>query len=50
MTGPVLAKNPHMLAYFASLITDEEITVPRDCDIAKAYKITFAELSARAHR
>lgn len=50
MTGPVLAKNPHMLAYFASLITDEEITVTHDSDIAKAYKITFAELSARAHR
>lgn len=50
VTGPVLAKNPHMLAYFALLITGEEISVPRDSDIAKAYEITFAELSARAHR
>ncbi len=49
MTGPVLAKNPHMLAYFAAVITGKEISVPQDSDIAKAYEITCAELSARAY-
>lgn len=49
ITGPVLAKNPHMLAYFAAAIAGKEISVPQDSDIAKAYEITRAELTARAY-
>lgn len=46
--GPVLAKNPKMLAHIASLTAGRQITVDENGDIAKAYRITLQELSKRA--
>lgn len=47
LTGPLLAKNPHVTEYFMEKITGEKVTIPEEDNIKKAYKISAAQLKKR---
>ena len=47
LIGPMLVKNPHVLAAVAEAITGAPLTLSEDSNIVKAYKISVAELQAR---
>lgn len=47
LIGPVLAKNPHFLAYICQQLTGEETLISQDSYAKKAYKVALAELKKR---
>lgn len=47
LIGPLMAKNPHVLAYFCQALTGEEPVITPDSNIRKAYQISLNELQKR---
>ena len=47
LVGPVLAKNPAFLCHMAKLLTGQELTIPADSLICKAYEVSRKELTKR---
>lgn len=47
LIGPVLAKNPHFLAHICQELTGEEIAIPMDSNMQKAYEVSLSELTHR---
>lgn len=47
LIGPVLAKNPHFLAHICAELTGEEIAIPPEAYMQKAYEVSLRELKNR---
>ena len=50
LIGPVLTKNPHFLAHIYKIITDKDLTIDPDSNLAKAYAVSLNELTKRLNK
>ena len=50
LIGPVLTKNPHFLAHIYKMITDTDLTIDPDSNLAKAYAVSLNELTKRLNK